>query len=246
MSDQNKTTRKIEEAPKPGSASAVKPSGLKRLFSKRWVFPALYMAAAAIIVTILWINADQRGDKNAAVPGSAELSTNEPAAGKNSPDSLPAAADNETLRWPFADSKDIGVTMNFYNEKGTDAEKQAALIEYNNEFTPHTGLDFANKNDNTKSFDVLAAFTGKVTLAEQTPVNGNEVWIESPNGYTTVYQSLDALKVKVGDEVKQGQTIATAGRSEVEKDEGVHVHFEVRSTSDTTKTIDPNTLVPAQ
>jgi stage II sporulation protein Q len=43
-----------------------------------------------------------------------------------------------------------------------------------------------------------------------------------------VYQSLGEISVKAGDEVKQGALIAKAGRSELEKDLGVHLHFEVR------------------
>lgn len=245
MSEQNKPTRKIEEAPKTGSASPVKPSGMKRFFSKRWVFPAVYMAAAAIIVTILWLNADAGGKKNAdqAVTAPESVDSAGANAGASSPESVPATAGDEKLRLPFKDSKDMGVSMNYYNQNGSAEEKQAAMVEWNNEFTPHVGVDYANKTDNTKSFEVLAALSGKVTVADTNPVNGYEVEIQSPDGYVTVYQSLEDLKVKVGDEVKQGQVIAMAGRNEVEKDEGVHVHFEVRNNG---QSVDPNTLTQAQ
>lgn len=243
MSDQNKTTRKLEEAPKSGAATPVKPSGMKRFFSKRWVFPAVYMAAAAIIVTILWLNADDRAKKDANPVSAPETVETQAGQGASSPESVPATTSDETLKAPYADSKDMGVIMNYYNENGSAEEKQAALIEYNNQFTPHIGVDYANKADNTKSFEVLAALSGKVTVAEQNTVNGYEVEIQSPNGYVTVYQSLDNVKVKVGDTVKQGDVIAMAGRSEVEKDEGVHVHFEVRNNG---QTVDPSTLIQAQ
>jgi stage II sporulation protein Q len=80
-------------------------------------------------------------------------------------------------------------------------------------------------------------------VAEQTPTNGYEVQIDHGNGLVTVYQSLDDLKVKEGDEVKQGDVLAMAGRSEMEQSEGIHVHFEVRSNG---QSVDPNSLIKAQ
>ncbi len=243
MSDQNKTTRKIEEAPKPGAASSqVKPSGMKRFFSKRWVFPAVYMAAAAIIVTILWLNAGGgTKEPDNAVPGSAGVASEGAAAGTNSSDAVEANAGGESLRWPFENDKDVTQTLSFYDSNASTEQKQAAMIEYNNSFIPHTAVDFAGKDD--KPFEVLAAMSGKVTVAEQTPLNGYEVEIEHPNGYVTVYQSLENLKVKVGDEVKQGDVIAMAGRSEMEQNEGVHLHFEVRNNGES---VDPHTLIKEQ
>lgn len=43
----------------------------------------------------------------------------------------------------------------------------------------------------------------------------------------TVYQSLADVKVKQDDEVKQGDAIASAGVSELGKNLGNHLHFEV-------------------
>ncbi|MBB6732969.1 M23 family metallopeptidase [Cohnella zeiphila] len=241
MSDQNKTTRKIEEAPKSaGSSSPAKPSGMKKFFSKRWVFPAAYMAAAAIIVTILWLNAGGSGTKEPqdAAPGLSGVETQD--AG-SSPEALEAAASGESLEWPFVSSGDLSVSLPFYDANASEDKKAAAMVEYNNSFTPHTAIDFARKDQ--KAFEVRAAMSGKVTVAEQTPTNGYEVQIDHGNGLVTVYQSLDDLKVKQGDEVKQGDVLAMAGRSEMEQNEGVHVHFEVRNNG---QSVDPNSLIKAQ
>ena len=51
-----------------GNVSHARPSGWKKLLSKRWVFPAAYMAAAAIIVTILWLNSGTGQKDSKAVP----------------------------------------------------------------------------------------------------------------------------------------------------------------------------------
>ena len=52
MNEGNKTPRKLEDSQKSvaGTSPAVRPTGWKKFLSKRWVFPAAYMAAAAIIV----------------------------------------------------------------------------------------------------------------------------------------------------------------------------------------------------
>lgn len=56
----------------------------------------------------------------------------------------------------------------------------------------------------------------------------------------TVYQSLADVKVAKGDTVKKGDTLGTAGRSELEKALGVHVHFEVY---DNNKPVNPTSLL---
>jgi stage II sporulation protein Q len=105
------------------------------------------------------------------------------------------------------------------------------LVKYANTFWPHSGIDYARKDG--KSFDVIAALSGKVIRVEQNPLVGQEVEIQHENGLITVYQSLTDIRVKVGQEVKQGDVIAQAGRNNFEKEAGVHLHFEVRKGNQT-------------
>jgi stage II sporulation protein Q len=241
MNEGNKTPRKIEESTKSvAESSAVRPSGWKRLLSKRWVFPAAYMAAAAIIVAILWMNSGTgQKDSQTAVPGVTDVDNS--TAGQSSAAALEAAANGETLQWPVAKLEDMDTKMAFYDEKASEEQRQAALVEYNQQFIPHMAVDLARKD--SKEFEVLAAMSGKVSVAEQNTVNGYEVQIEHPNGLVTVYQSLKDLQVKVGDEVEQGDLIATAGESELEPTEGIHVHFEVHNDG---KSVDPASLIKAK
>ena len=57
MNDQNKGFQK-EEAPKTAQGAQSTTSTWKRLLAKKWVFPATYMAAAAIILTLMWVYQD--------------------------------------------------------------------------------------------------------------------------------------------------------------------------------------------
>jgi len=239
MNEGNKTPRKLEESHKSvaGTSPAVRPTGWKKFLSKRWVFPAAYMAAAAIIVTILWLNSGKDA-KDTAVPGQAGVANEATANGQQSPEAAPVTANGETLRWPVAKMEEMTTIVPFYDAAASEEEKEAAMVEYQNTFMPHMATDLARKD--AESFEVLAAMSGKVTVASQTPTNGYEVQIEHPNGWVTVYQSLTDLKVQLGDEVEQGDTIAIAGQSELEPQEGAHVHFEVRNNG---LPVNPNTLI---
>src|SRR5690606_36439997 len=95
-----------------------------------------------------------------------------------------------------------------------------------NSFQPSTGIALAAKNGET--FDVLAAMSGVVTMVEQDSVLGNIVVIEHADGIETRYQALDEVLVKEGDKVKQGEVIGNAGKSLINQDAGVHLHFEIR------------------
>ncbi|MNI75675.1 Stage II sporulation protein Q [compost metagenome] len=75
---------------------------------------------------------------------------------------------------------------------------------------------------------MLAVASGKVTAVEKNPVVGNLVEITHSNGLVSVYQSLSEVTVTKDADVKKGDVIAKAGRNELEKEQGVHLHFELR------------------
>ncbi|RED57665.1 M23 family metallopeptidase [Cohnella lupini] len=235
----NKTPRKIEESHKTvaGMSPAVRPTGWKKFLSKRWVFPAAYMAAAAIIVTILWLNSgtDPKDPQTTVTTGTESKATEQ---GNMDPEAAAVGVNGEILRWPVEKIEDMTTLVPFYDATAPAEEREAAMVEFNDTFTAHMATDLARKD--AASFEVLAALSGKVTVAGQTPTNGYEVQIEHSNGLVTVYQSLTDLKVQVGDEVEQGDLIASAGQSSVEPQEGVHVHFEVRNNG---LSVNPSTLI---
>lgn len=245
MNDSNKPNGKIDpSSTRSVVSSSSRPSAWKRFFAKRWVFPAMYMAAAAIIVTILWLNASSGTSgkpKDEASTAGVQQEVGADGQTAEDPDALPVAASGETLAWPVTNRDAMTVAVPYYNQNGTEEEQAAAMVQYDNKFVPHTAIDLASKDG--KAFDVKAAMSGEVTVAEQTPQNGYEINIKHPNGLVTVYQSLAELKVKVGDSVKQGDVLGTAGVSELEKNEGVHVHFAVKSNS---QTVDPASLIEDQ
>ena len=99
--------------------------------------------------------------------------------------------------------------------------------------TDHKGIDIAANS----GISIKAAMAGKVTVAEQNSEYGK--FIKIVNGdVMTVYAHCKSLKVKVGDKIKIGQTIATVGSTG--NSTGPHLHFEIRYKS---RYINPKLLI---
>ena len=87
--------------------------------------------------------------------------------------------------------------------------------------TDHKGIDIAAKSGT----NIKAAMGGIVSVAEENSEYGK--FIKITNGdLMTVYAHCKSLKVKKGDKVKIGQTIATVGSTG--NSTGPHLHFEIR------------------
>lgn len=86
----------------------------------------------------------------------------------------------------------------------------------------HTGLDIATSNGTPIS--VVA--DGTVTCAEYSGAYGNLVKVNHGNGVETWYAHTSKMYVKVGQEVKAGDIIATVGSTG--NSTGSHLHFEIR------------------
>ncbi len=98
----------------------------------------------------------------------------------------------------------------------------------------HKGIDV----DLEKGDRVVAAFDGKVRIAEKRGGYGNVVVIMHPNGLETVYAHLSKVKVKEGQVVLSGQMIGLGGSTG--HSTGSHLHFEVRYKS---HAINPATFI---
>lgn len=221
---------KQEDAPKSTeAATAYKPSSWKRLLAKKWVFPATYMIAAAIILSLMWVYQDSETKSLSEDDPGLVIVNETPVLSdiNNIPDeAFPVTAPAESMNWPVENRSEVEVAMPFYETTGTNEEKLEAMIEYGNTLTPNTGISLAREDNLT--FTVMAAMSGKVTRVENLPLIGNLVEITHDNGLKTIYESLDDVIVVKDAEVKQGDMIAKAGRNELEKSLGIHLHFEVR------------------
>ena len=189
------------------------------LFQKRWVFPALYIACAAVILMVaLWFqgpNPKKTPNQDQATP---YTQTEDPA--------VPVTKSSEVVKMPAPANAEVVVQKKFYEDAATETEQEKALVFYNNTYSPNKGIDIAAKNG--KEFNVTAALSGTVTKAEKDSLLGYVVTVDSGNGVAASYQSLGSVKVEKGARVVQGEVLGKSGLSAMNKEAGSHVHFEVR------------------
>jgi len=86
---------------------------------------------------------------------------------------------------------------------------------------PHKGIDLAASTGTP----IYATRSGIVTRAEYGSANGNFVFINHGDGFTSVYLHMDEYIVKPGQYVAQGEQIGTVGNTGLSK--GAHLHFSI-------------------
>jgi peptidoglycan hydrolase FlgJ len=86
----------------------------------------------------------------------------------------------------------------------------------------HAGVDIAA----ARGTPIPAAAAGTVVFAGRSGGYGNLVEIEHADGRRTRYAHTDRILVALGEQVQDGQTIATVGSTG--RSTGPHLHFEVR------------------
>ncbi|MDU4698260.1 MAG: M23 family metallopeptidase [Paenibacillus sp.] len=96
--------------------------------------------------------------------------------------------------------------------------------------TKHAGMDIGGSVGDP----VYAAANGKVVDTGYTSARGNYITISHPSGLKTNYMHLSKILTKVGDSVKQGDTIAELGSTG--RSTGPHLHIEVVKNG---STVDP-------
>ena len=87
----------------------------------------------------------------------------------------------------------------------------------------NTGVDYISD----ETFDVISILPGKVTSVEKDEVLGNVVKISHDKEIITVYEGVDNVSIKVGDEIKQNQLIGTSGVSNINSNYKTSLHFEI-------------------
>lgn len=131
----------------------------------------------------------------------------------------------------FVKPVDGEITKEFAKEK----------LVYSNtleEWATHLGIDIKA----AKTTVVKASEAGTIKSIKNDPRYGLSVIIEHQDGYETLYANLlTAEFVKVGEQVKQGQSIGTVGDTATfEVVDEPHLHFEITKNGEQ---IDPSTLI---
>jgi len=205
---------------------------VQQFFRKRWVFPAIYLMSAAVILTaVLWY---QNISNNVAE----DLQNNQEDIALDEQEAVEVNATKENFAMPAVDPEAVKVVKKFYDPNATTEEQEAALVFYNNTYRMNKGIDIAREDQ--KQFDVVASLSGTVTKAEKDPILGYVVEIEHENDVVTVYQSLAEVSVQAGDKVEQNELIGKSGENLYNEEDGNHVHFEIRQAG---KAVNPLTYM---
>lgn len=144
---------------------------------------------------------------------------------------IPVIAQPEVIIRPYIDSS-IKIVTNFYNKNDDEETQKNSLILYENTYIQSTGIDYQSDYD----FDVVSILDGIVITVRDDQTLGKIIEVKHKDNIISTYQSLSEIAVKEGDEVKQGDIIGKSGLSNIQKDMGSHLHFELTINS---KTVDP-------
>ena len=119
--------------------------------------------------------------------------------------------------------ENITIANKFYEKDADEKTQQNSLIYYENIYMQNTGILY----NSDKQFNVIAVLDGTVKNIKEDKILGNVIEIEHGTNLTAFYQSVDNIKVKVGDQVKQGDLIATSGANNIENTKDNCLHFQV-------------------
>ena len=118
---------------------------------------------------------------------------------------------------------DISIVKEYYDYKSDANKQQNALLYYQDTYLQNSGVAYSG----SPNFDVVSILDGTVVSVKEDNILGNIVEIRHENDMISVYQSLSEIKVKENQQVKQGDVIAQSGVSNISKELGDHLHFEL-------------------
>lgn len=132
-----------------------------------------------------------------------------------------SSADEKIIK-PFT-LEEVSVVKGFYEKDAESKTQEQALIYYENTYMPNTGVLYGAKN----SFDVISVADGTVESIVADELIGNIVTIKHTNNLISRYESINEVNVMVGDALKKGDVIGTAGENKIESTYDYMLLFEV-------------------
>lgn len=134
----------------------------------------------------------------------------------------------EQITNPYIDES-VQITKKYYDYNSDEKEQKDSLIYYEGTYLPSTGLTYKGP----ENFDVISVLSGTVTLVKQDDILGNVIEITHENNVVSTYQSLSEVLVQENDTITQGQVIGKSGTSNIDKESGNHLYFELSINNQT-------------
>lgn len=184
---------------------------------KPWVIPTIYALVVAVVFTCLYIlgNTINDGFQSPSKNNVKDVLIEE---------DIPVNKEIESTKIlkPY-NGENVTIVNKFYEKDADEKTQQNSLIYYENIYMQNTGILY----NSDKQFNVIAVLDGTVKNIKEDKILGNVIEIEHGTNLTAFYQSVDNIKVKVGDQVKQGDLIATSGANNIENTKDNCLHFQV-------------------
>jgi len=140
------------------------------------------------------------------------------------PDDEPPVKVAEKFKIPTGQGE-YQIVRKFYEVDAPEADQLTAIIQFESSYITSKGISIAAKDG--KDFNVISTMSGVVTKVTESPIYGTIVTVELAEDVFAEYSSLSQAKVKVGDQVKQGDVIGVSGESSYDEAAGNHVHFKI-------------------
>ncbi|WP_342513224.1 M23 family metallopeptidase [Sporosarcina sp. FSL K6-1522] len=194
----------------------------KNTKTANWFWPVIYSGIAIVFVGMIWgYNAFMKEDS----PGVADVAGKDPKGADTVV--VETNAPKELLKYPFNEAllDKAEILQEYYDSEDDEAMRESALLVFNQTYVTNTGVSISVDG---KPFETIAALSGKVEEVVTDPFKGDEIIISHADGLKTIYRSVTGILVKKGEEVEQGQALATTTQNEWNPTAGVHLHFEVQ------------------
>ena len=186
----------------------------KKLVLKPFVLPTLYLIVILLLM-IYTINSLYKDEpvKDENLDMVSEQTLDE---------TVPVVKEEDIYVLNPYSGENINETVGYYDYKGEKEAQEKSIIKFENTYLQNTGITYSSEKD----FKVIAIMDGKVTKIYENELLGNIVEITHDKEIVSVYQMVKDVKVKVGDEVKSGDEIATSGTSKLNPTLS-NLHFEI-------------------
>jgi len=135
---------------------------------------------------------------------------------------IPVVNTTTVIMRPYLDSS-VSIGKTFYDYTGTSEEQENSIIFYEDTYMQNSGVDYVSAN----VFDVVSVLNGTVISVHENNLLGTIVEIRHSNNLISVYQGLSDVIVEENMAVVQGQILAKSGTSNINKELGNHLHFEL-------------------
>jgi len=137
-------------------------------------------------------------------------------------DVVPVIGESSKIIKPYVNDE-VKIYKTFYQKDGNEEEQKNSIIEYGNTYLQSSGICYSLD----KEFDVVAIMDGTVIDVKDDELLGKVIEIRHNNNVISTYNGLSEVSVEKDMVVKSGDMIGVSGTSNIFKEAGNHLYFEL-------------------